>query len=331
MTDPTPTRAETRLEVLRRLDPAEVHAVSVMVEQATEADGVRPLSEHATLHLRHGGDDGIKHLLLWSGDRLAGYAHLDITDTVDGASAELTVSPAERGRGHGRLLVSHAIAESPDRRLRLWAHGEQAPARALADSMGFTRMRTLMQMRRSLHGPLPTPAFADGVRVRPFVPGRDDQEWVTLNNRAFHDHPEQGTWTIDDLHRRIAEPWFDPAGFLLAVRGEGADERIVGFHWTKVHGEVGVPHSHDGAPPHVHGEGHGHDALGEVYVLGVDPSEHGQGLGKALTLAGLWHLRALGLPTAMLYVDADNTAAVGLYTRLGFTPWDTDVMFSISG
>ena len=43
---------------------------------------------------------------------------------------------------------------------------------------------------------------------------------------------------------------------------------------------------------------------------------------------GLQHLRHLGLPDAMLFVDADNTAAIRLYQALGFTRWETDVMFS---
>jgi mycothiol synthase len=92
-----------------------------------------------------------------------------------------------------------------------------------------------------------------------------------------------------------------------------------------VHGGDGDHPVHDG--PHAH-EGHGHDPIGEVYVVGVDPAEQGTGLGKALTLVGLQHLRHRGLPDAMLYVDADNTPAIRLYTALGFTRWETDVMFS---
>ena len=60
----------------------------------------------------------------------------------------------------------------------------------------------------------------------------------------------------------------------------------------------------------------------------MSPAETGTGLGKALTVTGLRHLRHRGLPSAMLYVDSDNEAAIGLYTRLGFSRWETDLMFS---
>jgi mycothiol synthase len=322
------------LEVLRHLDAAEVDAVSLLLEDVTEADGIRPLSEHATLHLRHGGDTDVRHLLVWSprDHRLLAYAHLDVTDVVEGSSVELAVTPDARGQGLGRLLVSRAREESPDGRLRLWAHGEQSSARGLAEALGFTRTRTLWQMRRSLYAPLPTPELPPDVVVRTFEPGHDDEAFIALNAEAFADHPEQGGWSIEDLRQRIAEPWFDAAGFFLAER----DGRLVGFHWTKVHGGLTV-HQHpvtdadgtvvDPGHPHVHDDGHGHEPLGEVYVLGVAPAAHGTGIGKALTLIGLRHLRSAGLPAAMLYVEADNESAIALYTRLGFTHWDTDVMF----
>jgi mycothiol synthase len=153
------------------------------------------------------------------------------------------------------------------------------------------------------------PALPAGVSVRTFVAGADDEAWVELNERAFAQHPEQGRLTVADLQARMAQPWFDPAGFFLAERGG----RLVGFHWTKVHGGSGH---------------HGHDPIGEVYVLGVDPAAQGGGLGRALTVIGLRHLCERGLDEVMLYVDADNTPAIATYQRLGFVHESTDVMYA---
>jgi mycothiol synthase len=330
------TGLDPRVEVLGQLDSAEVAEVAALVERSTETDGVRPLSEHVMLHLRYGGDQQVRNVLVRVGDHLAAYAHLDVTDEVEGASAEVTVDPAYRRAGLGTLLVRTTLGETRDGRLRLWAHGEHPAAAAMAERLGFHRSRSLWQMRRSLYAPLPAPDVPDGVDVRTFRPGADDDAWVALNALAFRTHPEQGRWTADDLHRRMREPWFDPHGFFLAVRDAGRPgERLVGFHWTKVHGGDGaqhvdgqLPHAHEGHGATTHSpHGHGHEPIGEVYVVGVHPDERGTGLGRALTVEGLRHLRHLGLPEAMLYVDADNAAAIRLYTRLGFTRWETDVMF----
>jgi mycothiol synthase len=145
------------------------------------------------------------------------------------------------------------------------------------------------------------------VSVRTFRPGTDEEAWLAVNRSAFSHHPEQGSWTLEDVRLREAEDWFDPAGFFLAER----DGQLAGFHWTKVHPDGGS----DGGP------------IGEVYVVGVDPARQGGGLGRVLTMTGLAHLRRLGLAEVMLYVDEDNTAAVRLYTALGFTLWSADAMY----
>ena len=312
MAEPSPIG----VDVTRRLGADEVAAVLALVDSVTDADGVRPLSEHVMLHLRYGGDADARHLLARQGDRLVGYSHIDISDAVAGSSAELAVRPDARGHGVAGALVQRLLQEAPDGRLRLWAHGQQPAAAALARRWGFRRERVLWQMRRSLFAPLPAARLPPGIRLRPFVPGQDEAAWTEVNNRAFADHPDQGHWGVDEISIREREPWFDPAGFLIAERADGA---MAGFHWTKVHG---------GSPGGPADGDHAHEAIGEVYILGVDPSAQGQGLGPALTLAGLRHLRSRGLSQAMLYVDESNPAAIAVYKRLGFTRWDTDVSFA---
>ena len=143
--------------------------------------------------------------------------------------------------------------------------------------------------------PAGTDAAVPSVATRPFRPGLDERAWLATNNRAFASHPEQGHWDLDTLLEREKEEWFDPEGFLVLEAGG----RMAGSCWTKVHA-------------------HTHPPMGEIYVIGVDPDFHGRGWGRALTRAGLDWLAARGLAVGMLYVDADNGAAVSLYRSLGF-------------
>lgn len=279
------------------MDADEVAGVLALAAAATAADGVGPLSEHAILALRAGRAG----TAIIEGGTAAGYAHLDPAADGEPAAGELVVHPKHRRRGHGRALL-RTLRDQANGPLRVWAHGDLPAAAALAAAEGMTRVRALFQMRRPASGPLPEPRLAEGVTVRTFEPGRDERSWLDVNARAFADHPEQGAWTIEDLRDREAESWFDPAGFFLAER-EG---RLAGFHWTKVHP----------------------DGIGEVYVVGIDPDAQGLGLGRALTLTGLHHLRAVGVDQFMLYVDESNTAAVRLYESLGFTRHTIDVMYA---
>ena len=313
MSEPGPVLAGPRptIHLVGHLAPADVADVLLLGERAAAADGVHPLSEHVLLHLRHGGDSRSVHLLAREpgSATLLGYAHLDTTDQVAGPAAEVAVAPDARRRGVGAALLDAIIdLEAPRAgRLRLWAHGQDTAAARLAAARGFRRERRLWRMHRDLADPLEPVALPHGVGLRGFRAG-DEDAWLALNAAAFVDLPDQGGWTRADLDRRLAEPWFDPAGFLLAHDEDG---QLEGFHWTKVHG----------AP------GHGHPPVGEVYVVGVDPRRRGAGLGRALTLAGLHHLRAAGLGEAMLYVDAGNHAATRLYASLGFTVRDSDSLF----
>lgn len=306
MTDDAASALEPgrQIETLDELTEEQADAVLALIEDAARSDGTTAVSEQGRLQLRGGAREGIRHFLLTERGRLAGYGQLEDTDPVEAPAAELVVHPAMRGRGHGRALGTALLAAS-GKRIRVWAHGGKSAARHLAQVLGLTLFRELRQLRRPLGAganPLPDPALPPGVTVRTFVPGTDDAAWLAVNAAAFAHHPEQGSLTQRDLNDRIAQPWFDAKGFFLAER----DGELIGFHWTKIHAE---------------------QQLGEVYVLGVRPGAQGGGLGKALTSIGLRHLASAGLPTAMLYVDADNPAALSVYESLGFTTHETDLMY----
>ena len=312
------------------LTTAQVDGALALAQAARLADGVAPLSEHVLLHLRYYGPAGAdpgpgRDFILTADGEIAGYAYLDPLDPVDplhppadpesGVSAELVIHPGHRRLGLGRALVGELVAAAGGHALRLWAHGDLPAAAALARAAGFERFRALWQMRRPLRGPLDQPVLPPGRALRTFVPGQDEDEWLSLNGRAFAKHPEQGGWTRRDLEVREREPWFDPAGFFIA-EAHGA---MTGFHWTKVHPPGDQDGSPDpGAPP---------AAIGEIYVVGVDPAEQGSGLGRALTLAGLHYLRDLGLAQVMLYADEDNAPAIRMYEALGFARARTDAMY----
>jgi len=285
----------TEIRSTDRLTSAAAADVLALAAAAEQTDGVYPLSEDVVLRVR--GGVGV-HLLAVADEGLAGYAFLDPAER----SGELFVHPAHRRRGHGTALLA-AVGDGP---LRFWAHGDEAGARIFAERNGFVRARVLWQMRRPL-AELPDVPLPPGVTMRHFRPGHDEQDWLDVNARAFAHHPEQGRWTLDDLRLREAEPWFDPAGFLLAV---DIADTLLGFHWTKVHPAAG-------AEP----------AIGEIYVLAVDPAGHRRGLGAALSVAGLRHLADNGLPEAMLYVDESNPAAVALYRGLGFEIHKADINY----
>lgn len=235
---------------------------------------------------------------------LADGADLRVDETTEATAAlaagdapvEIVVDPAHRRQGHGRALVGRLLTAGET---RFWAHGDLSAAQALASATGLTSDRTLLVLRT--HEPLTTtPPPPEGVTIRSFR--EDDADAiVSVNAAAFASHPEQGAMDRADFDRRRASPWFDPAGLFVAER----DGVVLGFHWTKVE-----------------------DGIGEVYVVGVDPAQHGGGLGTALTAHGLAHLWNRRVRAIDLYVEGDNAPALHVYHRLGFTEIARDVLYT---
>jgi mycothiol synthase len=305
--------------------PDQVAGVRELVAAATAADGVGPLSEQARLRLANGRG---ANLVIASSDsdddedsaEIVGFAHLDPGPDGEPAEGELVVHPDHRRDGLGTALVRALEEVAGPGGLHVWAHGGSDAAMALAKHLGYQSIRELGQMQVRVGGSdgvsLPDLNVPDGLQLRAFRVGQDEDAWLAINARAFASHPEQGGWTEADLADREATDWFDPDGFLL-LEDTGPTRQttggLAGFHWTKQHPRPGQT------------------PLGEVYVLGVDPAYQGHGLGPTLTVAGLRYLKSRGIEDVMLYVDADNAAAVATYRRLGFERVAVDVMYARPG
>lgn len=281
---------------LTTLSSDQAAVVRELAERTGHRDGVDPLNEAALLALRH-GRPGVEHRLATTGPTLVGYGQRELSDPPVG---QLFVDPDHRAKGIGSQLLSDLLVGS--RNLQVWAAGDSAAAQALAQRANLIPKRELLIMERTLHDRIDAPKMSKDVTIDAFIPGADEAVWLAVNAAAFAHHPEQGSLTVTDLAERMAEPWFDPQGLFMAR----VDGEVVGFHWTKQHP----------------------DGLGEVYVLGVAPAAAGAGLGKALLLTGLAHLRAKGNQRVVLYVEADNRPAVGLYEGYGFDTVKRDVMYA---
>lgn len=303
------------------LDASEVDTVRRLVDAATETDGVAPLGEQTLLDLT-----GPRAWHVLARDELGapvGYAQL-WPELGGRRTAELVVAPAARGSGVGTALMGAVMELTRDAQALMWAHGTLPGATSLARHAGLAPVRELLRMALDLDawaagrsggravagsgngvaGAVAPRELVPGVSLRAFRPDRDEHAWLAANAAAFAEHPEQGRMTLADLRTREAEPWFDPEGLLLAER----DGALVGFVWTKVVGGVG-----------------------EIYAVGVVPRTQGAGLGRALTVVGLEHLRRHGAHRAELFTDADNAPAVHLYETIGFVVDRTDTQYATTG
>jgi ribosomal protein S18 acetylase RimI-like enzyme len=132
-----------------------------------------------------------------------------------------------------------------------------------------------------------------GTGPREHIATGDREDILTVINRVFEGHPENGNWSMSDLQERMDQDWYDPRG-LLVHRVDGV---VRAFCWTKIHP----------------------DGVGEIYLLAVDPGYSGLGLGRALTMSGLDYLREVAeCQEAIVYTAEDNKVARSLYEGLGF-------------
>lgn len=271
--------------------PDDIEALESLFAACTLADGHRPIGEHKYLSLISGETRPTLSFVGESDGRIITYLHLTENRLPGGWTFESAVHPSYRTEHHLIDLAHTAIAESKQRggsSLRTWVFNAAWPSSLAV--LGFQPERELRQLRTAL--PLEPPDYPNLVVRRTFREGVDDEAWLETNNAAFEGHPENGAWDGVILRDRMAQPWWDPRAVVMAWAGD----RLVGFCWTKDHG----------------------NGIGEIYIIAVHPSMRRMGLGRALTLDGLALLAERGCETGMLYVDAANRGALAMYESMGF-------------
>jgi mycothiol synthase len=291
----------------------DVAAVRALCDDAERVDGHPALNDDAARALE--AKNPRTRLLVASDDAtVVGALALFPRESVSAGSfaSLLVVHPDHRDLDIDTALVRIATEEvrrAGGTHLQLLVIGADETADAWAAASRFEPEREFHEMRVSL--PLSeAPRWPEGTTVRAFVPDQDERAWLDVNARAFAWDRDQGSLDESGLRERMAEPWFDLAGFLLAVDTQG----IAGFCWTKIH---------PAEPPREP------ERLGEIYVIAVDPDRQGAGLGRALVVAGLASMHERGVRTGMLFVDGANTAAVALYRTLGFATSRVDRVYGL--
>lgn len=276
-------------------------------------DGTFPLSDQAMVDFNNFPRAKLAALLFYAtstpNDLLA---YAQVTSPGDESSIEFAIHPALRHNDDLFSLIvrsasNEALAQSA-RSVTLWMTEPYHHLSKTITSLGFHLDRSVVQLKIAL--PL-APHFKDeikGFTTRTFKPGIDEAAWLALNARAFRDHPEQGAWSAEDIAARETLPWFDPNSFLIAE----SHGQLAGACWIKIHYDVSPE-------------------IGEIYVISVDPSYQGLGLGKALTISGLRWLETHQIDQAMLYVDAHNERALSLYRSIGFREFASRSVYRLAG
>ena len=241
-----------------------------------------------------------------------GLAMREWVDTTDGAREYRShgcVDPAWRRRGLGTIL----LAEN-ERRLRAlvagidpsvetvfgsWSGETQLGDVALLDAAGYERVRWFFEMTRPNLSDVPDIAVPEGLTVREVTPELAARVWAA-DIEAFQDH-----WGGFDRSDASLQRWLDDPSTDLSLW-------IVAFDGDEVAG--GVVNVIDAAENAALDRRRG--LLASVFTR--RPWRR-RGLARALIARSLLRLRAAGMSSAVLGVDAENpSGALELYEGIGF-------------
>ncbi|MCJ7780009.1 MAG: GNAT family N-acetyltransferase, partial [Acidimicrobiia bacterium] len=244
-----------------------------LLKAVTEADGHPPFSEHKLESF----ESKQSSVGAWSDETGMCVVGIAAFHEAGGHWAvEIAVAPERRGprMEDGAIRVATDLVPSSVPHT-VWAF-RTAQIEA-AKRLGYHEIRAVLRMTGLI------PEGIDGAPPEVTIDAMEPDDVdgiVTVNNRAFPGHREQGAMTGEDFASLAGRAWFDSAGVLVAKMGE----RVVGICVTKYEGDV----------------------TGEIFLIAVDPKHQQSGIGRALTGAGFEVLRRHGAQKVSLWVDASN-------------------------
>jgi mycothiol synthase len=266
--------------------PYDEPTVTLLLKAVAQADGHPPFSDHKLASF----GSTQSSVGAWSDERSMCVVGIAAFHEAGGHWAvEIAVAPEQRGPRMEEVAIRVAtdlVPRSVPHTVWAFRTGQIEAAKGL----GYHEIRAVLRMTGLI------PEDIGGAPPRVTIDAMEPNDIggiVTVNNRAFLGHREQGARTEEDFASLAERAWFDSAGVLVAKMGE----RVVGICVTKYEG----------------------DATGEIFLIAVDPKNQHSGIGRALTGAAFEVLRRHGAREVSLWVDASNEAAVRFYASLGLS------------
>jgi mycothiol synthase len=236
------------------------------------------------------------------------------------AYLEGTVHPAHRGRGLGTFILNwmqdrgrERLAAMPGDRPRILRAGccETAGDRvALHERQGFRRVRYFCRMRRDLREPIPEPQLPAGLVLQSYRPELDEGMRIAFNE-AFRDHWDfQPATAVDWQMYFSGQATFRPELNSVVTAGD----EVVGTGICTVNADQNARQDF---------------SEGWISALAVRRRWRKHGVASAMLCEAMRRFRAAGLDYAALGVDTENpSGALGIYTRLGFVPFQRVIVFA---
>lgn len=185
--------------------------------------------------------------------------------------------------------------------LRSGARDDDTARLALLRRHGFSVVRYFLRMGRRLDEPIPEPEFPAGFTLRHVAGEHEAEAWVAMYNESFIDHWNHHPMTVEVFKHTRVDADYRAEQDLIAVAPDGT---FAAFCHCQIHQAENARTGRN---------------EGWVHVLGTRRGFRKIGLGRAMLLAGLHRLKADGVDTAILGVDAMNpTGATRLYESVGF-------------